>query len=335
MLYTSASLGMLGCVDSDNLQNGMWASTCIDYDTYHSSCNSDCLSNTFIRKCSSAAYPYCYTSTFLGEGVKDYGCIDTIIGTSSVATIWAYANTGLYLSTSTFVTLSTLSGDDISLSATDPADGGNNNGGGGGGGGGGGSSRKTKKTVSVGLIAGAVIAGIVVLTAIGALILFCCLKQKKKRQLEQNAATVAAVQANRPQQTQQDQSQQQYGMQQVTQQSQQPLLSQDMGISQQPQQPLQPGPNSYFPPSSDQKYSGQVYEQPIASPAISNPPTPAPAYVQPYYAAPGEGAAPPMPTSPSPYGNKNVPREPTPGTHEVDAVSVPKGGAHVYEIGQK
>jgi hypothetical protein len=54
--------------------------------------------------------------------------------------------------------------------------------------------------------------------------------------------------------------------------------------------------------------------------------------VQPYYAA--QGTAPPVPAqSPGPYQN----RGPTPGAHEVDAISAPQTqqsqGGNVYEIG--
>jgi hypothetical protein len=104
--------------------------------------------------------------------------------------------------------------------------------------------------------------------------------------------------------------------------------------------PPQPGYQGYFVPHQDQKINPQtqVHEYGAQSP-ISNPSTPAPAYVAPYYA---DANAPPMPTqSPGPYGA----REPTPGTHEVDAISAarppqaqspapPAPQGPVFEMGQ-
>lgn len=339
MLYTSASIGMAGCCDGSDYQSCGWATTCMDYDTYwsSSSCDSDCESNTFIRKCSGYAQPYCVTWTYPGDNVKDFGCAAS--SSYLIETVLQSATDDYYSSFTTSMTLPTISGDAVAFdlstadgtTATDtysdifdatetsdifeestslPS--------------GGGGSRKKKAKVSISVIIGAVVGGLVLLFFIGAIVIFICVKQKKKKQLANNQQAIAAAQANHPQP-----------------QFQQPMQQQQPGFAPMPPQTpppmneyfkpgMAPSPQPGYAPPMDQKH-GQVNEYPIQTP-VSNPTTPAPAYIQPYYAAPG--TPPPMPAqSPAPYQN----RGPTPGAHEVDAISAPQNnqgqGGQVYEIG--
>lgn len=327
---------MAGCCDGSDTQECGWANSCVDYDAYtSSSCDSDCMFNTFIRKCSDSASPYCVTWTYPSDGVADYGCADY---SSGVETVYQEAFDTLD-SYTTSMTLPTLSGDavtayngesatsdidttsddldifsDLTTTETDgteptsfPSSGG------------GSSSSKKKKGVSVGLIVGAVVGGLVVLFLIVAAIIFICVKKKKSRQLAANQQAIAAAQANRPQS--------QYPPQYPP---QQPQMYQQPPVAPMPMQSPPPQQNGYFAPPGvqDQKLNPQtqVHEHGNQTP-ISNPTSPAPAYVQPYYAAPN---APPMPTqSPAPHA----------GSHEVDAVTAPHPQAapsqpsNVYEMG--
>lgn len=283
--------------------------------------------------------------------MQDFGCVAT--SSSLIETIYQYGTDRSDSSTQTLLTISddavifsdessvsSATGTDTDLSFTNtdtsisdptyvPT--------------GGSSSRKKKKgnKVSIGMIVGIVIAALVVLFVIGAIVIFLCVKQKKKRQLANNQQAVAAAQASRPQSEFNPQMQQQQPVPQYNQPPVPPM----------PSQTPQPGLDGYFKPAAppspqpgytqpaDQKYGAQsqVNEYSVPSP-ISNPPTPAPAYVQPYYAAPNGGAVPPMPTqSPAPGQYQN--REPTPGTHEIDAISTPQNqqahGGQVHELGGK
>jgi hypothetical protein len=336
MLYTASSgPGMAGCCDSFDTQECAWANSCVDYDSFTSGgCGSDCLLNTFVRKCTDSALPYCVTMTYPSDGVADYGCLDTsmpvvtilqtvsddLTVSVSLPTVSGNAVTGTDGETSsttdTTSDISDIFSDLLTSTATDstettalpsagtsPSSGGSS------------SSRKSGKKVSVALIAGAVVGALVLLFVIGAAVIFFCVKKKKSKQLAANQQAIAAAQANRPQSV--------YPPQQS--QMQQPLAPMPP-----PAQTPQSYQNGYFAPlgQQDQKYNPQPQTQDhgLQTP-VSNPPTPAPAYVQPYYAAP------PMPTqSPAPYPS----REPTPGTHEVDAITVPRpqaGQGPVFEMG--
>ncbi|KAF2876613.1 hypothetical protein BDV95DRAFT_602587 [Massariosphaeria phaeospora] len=325
-LYTAGSFGMAGCCDGSDTQNCGWVNTCLDYDSYTARCDSECELNTFVRKCSNVASPYCVTWTYPSDGVADYGCASY---SSAMETVLPYGG-DLSDSSLSGVSLQTLSGDavtgwgesssaessDILATVTDsevadtatesdvsssytttiPSAGGP-------------SRKKDKKKVSVAMIVGIVIGALVLLFVLGAAIIFFCVKKKKERQLAANQQTIAAAQANRPQ------------SQYPPQMEQQPLMHQPPVPNM--QQPLAPAPqhDGYFAPAvatDPHKINPQTQVNGYqAQSPISNPPTPAPPYVQPYYAAPN---APPMPTqTPVQYPA----RQPTPGTYEVDAMSVP------------
>ncbi|KAF2273991.1 uncharacterized protein EI97DRAFT_141378 [Westerdykella ornata] len=315
---------MAGCCDGSDHQACGWASSCVDYDQYYSSsaCDADCRLNTFVRKCTRAAAPYCVTWTYASNDVKDFGCVET--SSRSVETIYYSASDDLF-SSFTSVSLLTLSEDDVvtdsaltsvssdlldftsdlsdilafttesdSAQETDPVAI--------GGGGGGGGKRKKKSKVSTGAIVGAAIAGIAFLFAVGSIILFFCLKAKRKRQPVENPAVGANAVAPPPAA--------QFNPQ-MGEQGQVPPMMPPPGPPQSP-----PPQHGYFSPGAppppapyDQKVA-YTYEQPVQSPAPS-PPPPAPAYVAPYY-APTNGVPPtPTPTqSPDPV----VTRDPPTGT---------------------
>jgi len=339
MLYTASSIGMAGCCDGDTQSCG-WAKSCVNYDAYtKKSCDSACMRDKFIRKCTDSATPYCVTWTYPSDGVADYGCADYNSGVETV--LQAATDTNL---DSTSMTLSTLSqsavtGWDDEASSTEASSTETSNifdfttdsteepqptetdtvGGSGAGVGSGGTTSKPKTTkkkkISVGTIAGAVIGALALLIIAGALIIFFCVKKKKEKQLAANQQAIYAAQANN---------------------QQQPPMQQSFAPPAPVQSP-QPAQNGYFAPQ-DQKVNlqTQVHEYGVQSP-ISNPSTPAPAYVQPYYATPN---APPMPPqSPAPL----IAREPTPGTHEADSIGVsplqpqqhpvPPIQPHVFEMG--
>lgn len=325
MLYTASGVGMAGCCDGSDTQDCGWVNSCVDYDAYTAGgCDSDCELNTFVRKCSNSLYPYCHTWTYPGDNVLDYGCTDldypvetvlqtasdTLSDTTSISlpTVDGDAVTGWDGSSATGGSVfTTTDSDGSSFETSFPSSGGSSSSGG------------RKKKVSVAVIAGAVVGALILLFVIGAVIIFLCVKKKKAKQLAANQQAVAAAQASRPQS--------QYPPQQPQ------MMQQQMAPPMPPQTP-QPQYNAggYFAPQGQQDQKPQVHEYGLQSP-ISNPPTPAPAYVQPYYAAPN---APPMPSqSPAPYQA----REPTPGAHEVDAISAvrpPPGQGQngpVYEIG--
>ncbi|KAF2796575.1 hypothetical protein K505DRAFT_415632 [Melanomma pulvis-pyrius CBS 109.77] len=338
MLYTSSTVGMAGCCDGSDTQVCGWAESCIDYESYSAGgCNGNCELNDFIRKCSNIASPYCVTWTYPSDGVADYGCASDSFSTIQTV-LQSASDTANSLTTS--MSLPTLSGNAVTgidgsstdtdtdtAFATETTDGGifgtatetdsffavptiapvS----------GGGSKKKaTAKKVSISLIIGIVVGVLFLLFIIAALVIFLCVKKKKQRQLAANQQAIAAAQASRPQSQypQQMQQQQQPPMPHQTPQPQYDGYFKPAGQQPPPQSP-------YTNPSEPHKFNPQtqVHEYPV-----SNPPTPAPPYVQPYYAA-GPNA-PPMPM-----------REPTPGTHEVDAISVPQAPGQqgpVYEMGQ-
>lgn len=292
---------MAGCCDSSDTQNCNWVNSCVNYDAWtKKSCDAACQSNTFVRKCTNVASPYCVTWTYPSDGVADYGCADYNSGVVTVE----QESTNLIVESSYWITLPTLSGDavtgwdgevsssyDIPQSsdpsgpdATDVPFGTSSNP----------KPKPAKKKTSVGLIAGAAAGGLVVLGLLGAAIIFFCVKRRKAKQLANNQAIIAAQQAQSQPPPPQTQTHQEYKP---------PLQSAPPVQSPQLQQP------GYFAPQpQDQKvnYHPQVtvQEQGLQSPAVSSPPTPAPPYIQPYYAAPNAGM-PPLPE----------------GRHEVDGIA--------------
>ncbi|ORY12606.1 hypothetical protein BCR34DRAFT_289810 [Clohesyomyces aquaticus] len=336
IMYSSSSIGAVGCCDGSDFQKCGWATKCVDYDAVTAgSCGSACKSNTFIRKCTDALSPFCVTWTYPGDGVKDFGCTSDIL--STYETIFFDATDTIF-SSSTSLSLSTLSGNAVtgwggaaaassaggngatdtsvdSSSPTSPA--GNNYGGGG-------SKTEKKKGVSIGLIAGVAIGALIIFAAIAGLIIFCCLKQKKKKALAANTAAIAAAQASRPQSQYNPamQQQQMNQMQPPMPQTPQPANGEYFKPAQPMAQPMSPQPNYQQTQAEPQKFNYQqnVHEQPV----VSNPPTPAPPYVQPYYAGPNGGQVPPMPSqSPAPMTPAGQYQQPQGGAHEVDAISMP------------
>ncbi|KAF2653414.1 hypothetical protein K491DRAFT_705825 [Lophiostoma macrostomum CBS 122681] len=363
MLYTASGIGMAGCCESDTQDCG-WAKSCVDYDSYWSStvCGDDCVSDTFIRKCSNTYSPYCVTWTYANDDVWDYGCADT--SQFEAETIYQEA-TDSDFSFSTSMTLETLSGNDVtgwdgsstssddststatesdtassagtavtdedgptptgdSTQATDAASTS------------GATSSPKNKTTSIGVIIGAAIGGLVVLAIAGGLVIFFCLKARKRKQLA--ASQTGGVQA--PYNPAQDQpaynpNQSVYG--QSSQMQQQPQHQAFV-----PQTPQQPGPGGFFQPGSDQKFNPQTQGHEYPASPMSVPGTPAPPYVQPYYAPPNSMSSPPMPQTPHQYQTTL----PAPGTYEVDAISSaqtpsapgrqphPQPQTRTYEIGQ-
>ncbi|KAF2108317.1 hypothetical protein BDV96DRAFT_587584 [Lophiotrema nucula] len=356
VLYTTASggttAGMAGCCSAGDTQDCGWAYSCIDYSLYSAGgCDSSCEADDFVRKCTATDAPYCTTWLYASDSVFDYGC-----GTDAFDTIQTIYPTGIDGSSTSSLTLETISDDAIVFSdassefsdlssdftgfasatdtgifsdfttdtletATDsdpqqtqlPTV----------GGAGKTKTKKGKKKVSIGLIIGVVIGVLVLLGVIAAVLIILCVKQKKKKQLAANQVAIANAQAMRPQSSVNPAAQPQM------QQAPPPV----------PQQ-HNPGAEGYFNQQqaygNDQKINPQtqVHEHGVQTP-ISNPTTPAPPYAQPYYAT--SPVVPPMPTpSPAPYPA----REPTPGTHEVDAISVAhppnsQPGQVVHEIGGK
>ncbi|KAL5407640.1 hypothetical protein PMIN06_007467 [Paraphaeosphaeria minitans] len=316
-LYTSGTGGMAGCCDSSDTQNCNWVNSCVNYDAWtKKSCDAACQRNTFVRKCTSAASPYCVTWTYPSDGVADYGCADYNSGVVTVE----QSSTDFVDESSYWITLPTLSGDAVTgwdgeastvesplfstsedLSSSDPdatnTPSGNGNG----------STpepQTPKKKTSVGLIAGAAVGGLVVLFLIGAAIIFVCVKRRKAKQLANNQTIIAA-----------QQSYQQPPHQPQTHQEYKPSLP----VPAQAPPPLAQQQQGYFPPQ-EQKVNYQthvtVQEQGLQSPVISNPPTPAPPYVQPYYAAPSAGM-PPLPE----------------GRYEVDGITATPGRPGASEMG--
>lgn len=333
MLYTTAGFGMAGCCSSSNVQDCGWAKGCIDYKDYSAGkCDGDCMRNTFVRKCTSAAAPYCASWTYAHDDVKDYGC-----GTDSVSTyetVYQQATDTVY-DESTSMALSTVSGKAVtgyadsstaSASASNTDTDTNTNGNPAQATSGPSNHTTTtrrKKKIPLGLILGAAAAGLFVIALAIGLAIFFCVNAKKKKTLAANQQAITAAQANRAQSAHN--------------QAAQPLLQQpppqpQLGMNdyfkpppQQQQQPYDP----YNPPADPQKFNPQTQVHEYAAPPISNPGTPAPAYTQPYYAM-----TPPPPTqSPAPYHNRELPS----GVQEVEAVSMlhaqPGPQSHMYEMG--
>ncbi|KAF2269144.1 hypothetical protein CC78DRAFT_304401 [Lojkania enalia] len=335
MLYTTSGFGMAGCCSGGDTQNCNWASSCVDYDTYWSStdCGASCESNSYIRKCTASAYPYCVTWRYASDpDVWDYGCTDDIFDTDQ--TLYAEATDGASV---TSISLTTLTGDavifdsttedtsdfydvttettettdtadaitEITSDDTDPTSLPDGDLG----------STKKKKSSSVGIIVGAVVGGIVLIALIAGVTIFLCVRKRRQ-----------ALAAANPPPTQPGLPQQPQPQQPVSQVPQFPATFQ-------PQSPPPQQYAGYFAQPTDQKINPQtqVHEYSVHSPT-SNPATPAPPYVQPYYA--NTPVQPPVPAqSPAAY------QTPAPETHEVDSIAVAPQPAvqqpagNVYEIG--
>lgn len=322
-LYTASSGtgGMAGCCASDDSQNCGWANSCVAYDAWtKKSCDAACQSNTFVRKCTKAASPYCVTWTYPSDGIADYGCADY---NSGIVTVEQSASDfeSVYR-----ITLPTLSGNAVTgwdgeassiensepvsspffgtsidpyssdPEATNAAGNGNSN-----------SNGSTpepqapKKKTSVGLIAGAAVGGLVVLFLIGAAVIFFCVKHRKAKQLANNQTIIAAQQSQYPPPPQQAEYK--------------PFIQASPAPKQSPPPPQQQT-GFYTPQDQKVNYQTHVQEQGPQSPVISNPSTPAPPYVQPYYAAPSTGV-PPLPE----------------GRHEVDGITAVPGRPGAFEMG--
>jgi hypothetical protein len=320
MLYTAGTVGMAGCCTAFDFQDCYWVNTCMDYSTLMSGgCDSACMRNTFIRKCTDALTPYCVSWTYPSDNVQDYGCGTDLVSTfetvhKDITDADDFITTSLFLpyvadslvtgwesttATGKSRTTSTLSDSSSAPSATAA------------------SSKSSGFHVTVGLIAGIAAAAFVIILAIAGLIIFCCMRSRQKKQQAVNTTALAAAAASRPQS-------QYYGNQ--------PMQQQPMAPPQiQTQQPQQQG-YEHFNQPNETKINPQVYPYAVSSP-ISSPPTPAPAYQAPF---PMPNAAyPPLPiASPAPEHGM---RPPTAGAVEVPAVSVPHtpggGQVSVYELG--
>ncbi|KAF2495590.1 hypothetical protein BU16DRAFT_539522 [Lophium mytilinum] len=332
MLLTDVLPGMAGCCSDFDFQDCGYVNTCIDYSSMMGSgCNSDCMSNTFIKKCTDTISPYCVSWTYISDNVQDYGCgtesfsvfetlqqdvtdaADFITTSLSLPYVGANIVTG-YQSTASAdaVTITktakvsqtasdTTDTTDLFSTATAAAS----------------TSSKTTK-VSVGLIAGVAGGVFFLLLAIAGFIIFLCLRRKQKRAAASNAAALAAATASRPQS--------QYYPNNGRPQSQYQPMQQTPNLA--PPMPTAPEGYTYFgqpnqPYNPESKFATQT-----VSP-VSAPQTPAPAYAAPVeFQTPGVGGYATLPTaSPGPLPL---------GVVEVDATSRPhlaQGGGPIYELG--
>ncbi|KAH8727891.1 hypothetical protein GQ44DRAFT_769951 [Phaeosphaeriaceae sp. PMI808] len=291
MLYKSGAVGMAGCCLGSDTQECGWSNSCVDYSKFAAgSCGSSCLLNTFIRKCTNIAAPYCVTWTYPVEGIADYGCESTSVNT--VYTVRSTASNALGVTTST--RLPTVAAAAVSIPTGSSRNGG---------------STRTTKKITVGAIIGIVVAVLVLLFFVIIGVVMFLKKKKKQQQLAANTQAVAAAQANRPQSQYQPPPPPQ--MQQGP-PPQQPY--QGMPPPMPPQSP-QPPMNGYFPPpvQQEQKYNGHTSVHEYAMSPISNPSTPAPAYSQPF-------APPNVPPMPQQHTGQYQP--PANGAHEVGSAGV-------------
>ncbi|KAF2007714.1 hypothetical protein P154DRAFT_1144 [Amniculicola lignicola CBS 123094] len=353
-LYTASdAVGMAGCCEGSDTQGCAWVNSCVDSVEFAAqSCTGDCAVNSFVRKCTDVEAPYCMSWTYAQDNVKDYVCgpysdstwetiyqdaTDTFSSlTSSIqlttlegnaVTGWEGSSTFTDESTATDETLTEETSTETSTETDSPEETSSPSFTG--------SRKKSKaKKLPISIIIGAVVGALVLLFLIGAVIIFLCIKKKKAKQIATSQAAMATASASRPQS--------QYHN------PHQPQQMQGQPMSQAPPMPppatmmspqMQPGANGhggYFAPTDPQKSTYQYNATPMTP--VSNPPTPAPPYIQPYYA--NGNTAPPMPTqSPGPAAYQV--RQPTPGSHEVDATSAPHAppvqgqaqGGPVYEMG--
>jgi cbb3-type cytochrome oxidase subunit 3 len=181
MLYTSAAFGMAGCCEGRDTRNCGWAHSCVDYSNYVSgNCGSNCILDTFVRKCTDIASPYCVTWTYPSDGIADYGCDTT--STNTVFTVRQTARDGSGGTTST--RLPTVA----AAALTIPTGTSNDT-----------TTRKTVKKIAIGTIIGIVVAALFIIFFIIIGVVMFMKKKKKQQQLAANAQIVANAQANRPQ----------------------------------------------------------------------------------------------------------------------------------------
>ncbi|KZM25321.1 hypothetical protein ST47_g3479 [Ascochyta rabiei] len=307
MLYTSAASGMAGCCDGANTIDCGWASSCVDAKAYRSEgCGSDCLLNSFIRKCTATTAPYCVTWLYPSNGVHDYGCAAN--SDSSVSTIFETATDAFGATTS--MHLPTVTANAVSTDVP------------------GSTTRKTAKKVAIGLIIGVVVAVLFVLFCVVIGIVFCIKKKKKQRQIAASTQAMAAVHATRPQ-SQYPPNQQQYPYLPTQQQQQAPVQTQMQQPSPfhpliDPQSPASATTSYFAHGAHEEKPNAHTSVQEYAMTPISSPSTPAPVYTQPHVVPP-----------PMPVPVVSQYRAPT-EAHEVDAISVPHApnqAGPVHEMG--
>ena len=322
MLYTAGTVGMAGCCTAFDFQDCGWVNTCMDYSTLMSrGCDSACMRNTFIKKCTDTLAPYCVSWTYPSDNVQGYGCGTDPVSTfetvlKDITDAYDFITTSLSVpyvadslvtgweSTATASTIATgksrTTSGSSSAPSTAPA-----------------SSKSSGFHVTVGLIAGIAAAAFIVILAIAGPIIFCCMRRRQKKQKAANTAALAVAAASRPQS-------QYYGNQ--------PTQQQSMAPPPIPAQQSQQQGYEYFNQPDETKINPQVHAYTVSSP-ISSPPTPVPAYHTPFPVP--NAAYPPLPTaSPAPEHGM---RPPTAGAVEVPAVSVPHtpggGQGPVYEMG--
>lgn len=301
MLYTSAAFGMAGCCDGTDTVNCGWASSCIDANAYKSQgCGTNCLLDSFIRKCTAATAPYCVTWSYPSNGIYDYGCAAN--SDSSISTVFQTAVDDFGGTTSMSLPTVAASAIDTTSSTT----------------------RKTTKKLAIGVIIGIVVAALFLLFCVAIGVLFCVKKKRKQRQITANTQAMAAVQATRPQsqypppqQTYQHSQQQQPAPMQT--QMQQPSLYHPPSD---PQSPVSTTTPYFAHATHEEKPNAHTSVHEYAVTPISSPSTPAPVYVQP------RPVHPPVPV----VSQYQAPAQ----AYEVDAVSaprVPSQGVPVHEMG--
>jgi hypothetical protein len=296
MLYKSAASGMAGCCEGRDTQNCGWARSCVDFKSYAAgSCGTNCILDTFVRKCTNIASPYCVTWTYPSDGIADYGCDDT--STNTIYTIRQTAKDSSGGTTSTRLPTAAVA------AVTFPTGSSSNT-----------TTRKTAKKLAIGTIIGIVIAVLFIIFFVIIGIVMCMKKKKKQQQIAANAQIVANVQAGRPE----------------SQYQPQPPHMQQGPPPPMPTQNPPPTNNGYFAPPNqqEQKYNAHASVHEYAMTPISNPSTPAPAYAQPY----GSPNPPPMPQQhtgqyqPPTNGAYEVP-SPVPQQH-TGQYQPPVNGAH-------
>ena len=316
MLYTAGTVGMAGCCTAFDFQDCGWVNTCMDYSTLISGgCDSACMRNTFVKKCTDVLVPYCVSWTYPSDNVQGYGCgtdpvstFETVLKAITDADDFITTSLSLPYVADSLVTgwestaaASTATGKLRTTSAPSAAAA---------------SSKSSGFHVTVGLIAGIAAAAFIIIIAIAGLIIFCCMRRRQKKQQAVNTAALAVAAASRPQS-------QYYGNQPMQQQSMAPPPIPT-------QQPQQQG-YEYLNQPNETKINPQVHAYTVSSP-ISSPPTPAPAYQTPF-PVPNAAYAPLPTASPAPEHDM---RPPTAGAVEVPAVSVPHtpggGPGPVYEM---
>ncbi|KAF1942546.1 hypothetical protein EJ02DRAFT_511670 [Clathrospora elynae] len=65
---------MTGCCLGPDTQDSQWTNSCVEY---IEACGADCLANSFLRKCTNIASPYCVTWSYSADWVTEYGCTTT------------------------------------------------------------------------------------------------------------------------------------------------------------------------------------------------------------------------------------------------------------------